>query len=284
MSANIKNKIVIREIYNLIPVIEMFRQDGLVIFGIDNVLTIPSDEDDFRNQCRAKLWQSIKYRLTSKKIEFLESIIMANSKKILIDHRIVDVFDHMKSQQIPSIALTAINSGDFGIIKHMQDFKIKELNMVGISFENLTPFCGEYLISELKNSNFAPMLASGVVLTAGIDKGLVLEYIFSKYNYYPKSIIFVDDCVDNFESLKNLCIKFKIDFHGFYYKAASLLPLPIIDEELEKWRFDILEQECVWLNYKKLRKKYSSHDNYYLPKVNQFLSWVAGTVTKISKY
>ncbi len=61
-------------------------------------------------------------------------------------------------------------------------------------------------------------------------------------------------------------------------KAVSLMPFPMINEELENWRFDVLEQECVWLNYKKLKKNYLDHNNCYFPKINQFLSWIAACI------
>lgn len=84
-----------------------------------------------------------------------------------------------------------------------------------------------------------------------------------QYNYYPKSIIFVDDYLPNLESLNKLCNKLKINFHGFYYKAASLMPLPEINEKLEILRFQILLQEQLWLSYNKVNRTRIQISNTY---------------------
>ncbi len=99
------------------------------------------------------------------------------------------------------------------------------------------------------------MLKSGIVFISRLDKVIVLEYIFKKYNYYPKIVILLDDLIENVESLQQTCFKLNIDFYGFHYKAASLIPLPAIDEDLEKLRFEILEKEFTWLSHEKLQDK-----------------------------
>ncbi|MGI9215313.1 MAG: DUF2608 domain-containing protein, partial [Gammaproteobacteria bacterium] len=139
-----------------------------------------------------------------------------------------------------------------------------QLNSVNLSFKCLTPLDNEYIMLELAKINKIfldlnckgnPMLKSGIIFTSGLDKGIVLEYILKKYNYYPKTIIFIDDLIENVKSLQQICFKLNIDFYGFHYRAASLIPLPNIDENLEKLRFAILEKEFTWLNYEKLQDK-----------------------------
>lgn len=64
-----------------------------------------------------------------------------------------------------------------------------------------------------------------------------------KHNYFFNTIIFVDDYLLNLESLKQLCIKLRINFNGFYYKAAFVTALPKINKKLEILRFQKLLQE-----------------------------------------
>ena len=155
-----------------------------------------------------------------------------------------------------------MDAGRFGVIKKMYDFRFKQLNSVNLSFENLTPLADEHVMLELAKSNKKfldlnckgnPILKSGIIFTSGLDKGMVLEYILKKYNYYPKIIIFIDDLIENIKSLQKTCFKLNIDFYGFHYRAASLIPLSKIDENLEKLRFAILEKEFTWLSYDKLQ-------------------------------
>jgi len=259
------NKSSIQKIYNFIPVIKTLKlatKDTLAIFDVDDVLIMPSSDDNLKHPYRVQLWEEIKNRSTSEKIEILQSSIIASTNRDLVESRIVNMFTYLQSQDIPTIALTAMGTGKFGIIKKLEDMRITELNNLGISFLPTTPLKGEELAVELKNSTVIfpdctgmPMLKSGIVLTAGLDKAVVLEYMFRKYNYYPKTIIFVDDTFKNLESLEQLCVKLKIDFYGFHYVAVSFMPLPELDENLEKLRFKILEQECSWFSYKKLINK-----------------------------
>ena len=275
------NQNVILEIYNftkLAKILKLATKDHLVIFDVDDVLIMPSEEDDFRHPYRAQLWQSISNRLMPTKAEHLYSNILSAIKRTLIESRIVNIFNHLQSQKIPAIALTAMGTGNFGIINDMEALRFKELNKVGISFKPLTPLKDEQLAPELKGKDIVfkhcagiPKLKDGIIFTAGIDKGLVLEYMFNKYNYYPKAIIFIDDVLENLKSLQKSCTKLKIDFCGFHYRAVSLMSLPAIDENLEKLRFNILEQGGGWLSYKKLKKKQIENSSCYTPENNNFL-------------
>ena len=68
----------------------------------------------------------------------------------------------------------------------------------------------------------------------------------------PKTIIFVDDQLNNIESLEKLSTKMKIKFYGFHYTAVSYMPPPVINKQTEKLRFQILEQKHEWLTYKEM--------------------------------
>ena len=261
-----KEKSIIQETYNLFPVFDMLNltnhQDSLVIFDVDEVLITPSSQDDLRHPYRDQLLQSIFNRIKPLEIELLKIIIFLNAKQVLVESRITEIFEKLKSHKIPAIALTTMGTGKLGVIKKMHDFRFKQLDSVHLSFKHLSPLDGEHIMMELatRNRKFSgldckgdPFLKSGVIFTSGLDKGIVLEYVFETYNYYPKTVIFVDDLIENIESLKQICLKLNIDFYGFHYKAASLIPLPIIDEDLEKLRFEILEKEFTWLSHEKLQ-------------------------------
>ena len=274
----------IQEIDNFMPIIKtlplLATKNPLVIFDVDSVLIMPDQDNDFRHPYRMQLWQALKSRLSSQEIEILHSKIMSAIKWQLIELDIMKVFAYLKAQNIPTIALTAMATGKFGIIKKMEDFRIDGLNSVGLSFLPLTPLKGQIIAAELNNANIAiiseihkgiPMLKDGIILTAGMDKGKVLEYMLHKYNYHPKTIMFIDNNLKNLESLKQLCLKLNIDFCGFHYVITSFMPLPNINEDLEELRFKILEQEGSWLSYQQLKNrqvlKYSCNfpeiDNIY---------------------
>lgn len=257
---------VIKEIYNFNPIKNLFQlanHNTLFIFDVDNVLITPSNEDDFRHPYRIKLWQSIMNKATKNRIDLLESSIFSSTKQVIVESQIIKIFKELSLHKIPTVALTAMGTGKFGMIQKKEEFRVKELNRLGFSFSALTPLQEEQEAPHLENThivlphsicNGIPLLKSGIIFTAGVDKGTVLEYMFRKHNYFPEKIIFIDDYMNNITSLERLCIKLKINFYGFHYKAVSLIPLPIIKESLETLRFKILEQECKWLSYDKLQK------------------------------
>lgn len=251
----------INNLTSVLNVMKYFDQDTLVIFDIDDVLIMPIEEDDFRHPWRLNLLNSIINLMNKNQKIFLESIIFANTKRILVDRLILNILDYLKLNKISTIALTATGSGRFGVIPRIENFRIKELNNTGISFTNLNKLNDNYFANDLKNyykvypkASGLPCLKSGIIFAAGIDKGSVLEHILYKYNYLPKKIIFIDDYLYNVVSIQQLCIKLKISFYGFHYKATSLKPLPVINSQLEIVRFKILKNEHKWLNYEQLNK------------------------------
>lgn len=236
--------------------------DTLVIFDVDHVLIMPTDEYSLnRNPYRRQLWQDLKLRSSEEDFKFLRSIAVSSAKWRLVDPNIITILSDLNNKNIPTVALTSLATGKFGIVEKMEDLRIKELQSVEIDFTNLTPFQGELSINELKNIHGIPMLKAGIILTAEVDKAKVLEYILRQKNYYPKKVVFIDDQLNNLESLEKLCAKLKIKFEGFHYTAVSLMTTSVVDEQLEKLRFEILEKEHRWLSYKELTSRMNIPDS-----------------------
>ena len=227
----------------------------LVIFDVDHVIIMPTDEHSFsRNLDRKKIWNNLVIKHSKKDAIFLRSITVKSAEWRLVDPYIIKIFSYLKNKEIPTIALTSHRTGRYGIIEKMENLRIKELKDFGIDFTKLNSLKGHLSINKFKNINGIPMLKNGVILTAEIDKATILEYILHKKNYYPKQIIFIDDQIRNLEAIQKLCNKLKIKFQGFHYIAASLMKVELIDKDLERLRFEILEDKNIWLSYEELRK------------------------------
>jgi len=246
-------------------IIQTLDRDTLVIFDVDHVLIMPNDESTLnRSLYRKNLWQRVQKRLSVEKANILYSIILLSSKWRLIDPHIINILNYLQNYHIPTIALTSFNTGKIGMIKKMEDLRIRDLQSVSIDFTHLTPFKDEIVAHELRSKFGAPILKSGIILTANHDKAIVLEYFLRHINYYPKTIFFVDDQLKNLESLEKLCNKLKIKFYGFHYTAALRVPEPIIDMKIENLRFKILETDNLWLTYDEIRnRKLSKLTNYH---------------------
>ena len=248
--------ITISDFIPLKKLLEEADQDTLVIFDVDHVLIMPTDEYTLnRHPYRKELWKEIEGRLSKEEMKTLYGLTASKAKWRLVDPDIIDIFTRLKERQIPSIALTSIYTGKFGNIEKLEDWRIKHLHDLGFDFVNLTPIKEEILLYELEEQDGVPMLKSGVILTAQIDKGKTLEYILRHNNYYPKTIIFIDDMLNNLESLERLSSKLKIKFYVLHYTAVSNMPIPVINKQIEKLRFQILEKEHKWLNHQELAER-----------------------------
>jgi len=96
-----------------------------------------------------------------------------------------------------------------------------------------------------------PKIMASALVEEMISVGLPVGYI----SLVTGVSIEEDDLIKNIESLKQTCLKLHVDFYGFHYKAAFLIPLPAIDDDLEKLCFEILEKEFTCLSHKELQDK-----------------------------
>lgn len=228
----------------------------LVIFDVDHVLIMPTDEYSLnRNPYRRELWHELRNKYSKEDFNFLRSIAVSSAKWCLVDSYITNIFSYLQKKGIKTVALTSLNTGKFGVIKKMEDLRVKELNSVGINISRMNTLTGTLSINNLSGVNGVPMLKSGIIFTAEIDKAIVLESILVSKNYQPKRIMFIDDQINNLESVGNLCKKRGIEFQGFHYIAVSKMKTHVIDKKLEKFRFQILEKQNIWLSYRDLATK-----------------------------
>jgi histidinol phosphatase-like enzyme len=229
-------------------ILEQANQDTLVIFDVDHVLIMPTNEYTLsRPIYRTQLWQELKDKLPEEKFEYLFSIVVFKAKWQLVDDNILQTLSHLNSNKIPTIALTALNTGKLGIINNREDLRIKELSSLGINFKSMSPFSKDkIIIHELENKHGIPMLKNGIILTAELDKGQVLEYILNNQNYRPKSIIFVDDKLINIQSIESICERYNIKCCGIHYTAVAKRPPILGDYQKEKERIRLLEREHRW--------------------------------------
>ena len=235
------------DMLSITNVINKADHTSLVLFDVDDVLIM--DEHPYRltHPYRKQWRRESKARLSEEERNLLFSIILAERNVRLVDPSIVDILGDLEKRKIPTMALTKLYTDKFGVIEKMQDWRIKELNAINIDFSKLTPIKDEILIHGLQVGYGVPVLLEGVILTANRDKADILEHILHEKKYYPKSIIFVDDVLENLEVVQNLCERLKINFHGFEYLAAKQVPEIELDEKSERVRFQILEQKYRWL-------------------------------------
>lgn len=248
MSKHVSSQISkIFDMTHLTEAISDANHDSLVLFDVDDVLIMDEHEYRLTHPYRRQWRKESKTRLSDQERNLLFSIILAERDVRLVDPQIRNILGDLEKRQIPTMALTKLYTDKFGVIEKMQDWRIKELRAIDIDFAKLTPIKEEIAMDELQIGYGVPLLTEGVILTANRDKANILEYVLHSKKYYPKSIIFVDDVLENLEVVQTLCDELKINFHGFEYLGAEQVPEIELDEKTEKIRFQILEQKHRWV-------------------------------------
>lgn len=226
--------------------------DTLVIFDVDYVLIMPIDEDSLnRSPYRKSLWRNLIRNKNTKDIKNYHCMNRLRSEWRLVDLKIIDIYTELKAKKIPTIALTSLETGKCGVIKKLEDWRIQQLIKYGLDFSILTPL-QDVSIPLLAKKDGIPMLKSGVIFTAQLEKGKVLGHILREMNYLPKKIIFIDDQLPNLESVEEMANQMHIEFYGIHYTAVNEMSPPIIDENLENIRFKIFEEKRIWLKYNEI--------------------------------
>ena len=226
-------------------------QQTLVMFDLDDVLTLPTNPYNISYPLRKKHVKEIEKKYGEGEAKNFWSIIFMNRKIKFVDNKIPGILDDIEKRKIPTIALTKCFTHNYGKIDNAHDWRISELKSLNVDFSKFSPLKGTYRILDIIPVNgrpsSIPMLKSGVIFTARADKGMILEKIFKKYNYYPKKILFIDDKYKNLASIEKLSKKYNIKFDGIIITKAYNLPRPKLEPQNEERRFQILENEEKWV-------------------------------------
>jgi hypothetical protein len=222
-----------------------------VLFDLDDVITTPKKHYNVSYKERKKIVKEMEKKYGENEAKKFWSIILQNRKIEYIDDKIPGIFNYIKQNKIPTMALTKCFTNKYGIIEHAEDWRIKELEDLKLNFHDISPLKGEVAFDDIVPINGRPssitMLKKGVIFTGRADKGMILERVFQHYNYFPKEIIFIDDKFKNLVSIENLAKKYNIKFKGIVITKSEKLPQPSLESSIEKKRFEILENQGKWV-------------------------------------
>lgn len=244
----------VHDFKEVIKTIEKADETFLVLFDVDEVIVMDSDESRLTHDYRKELVSNIEKRLPIEQCKLLMSVVLKDRNARFVNDDILTIFTLLKEKKIPAMGLTKLPTGKFGIIEDMIEWRVQELTSLKINLKELSPLNDEIMIDDFNAGYGVPTLKDGIIYTAEYDKGDVLEYVLRKTNYFPKSIIFIDDIEENLLSLQETCSKLEINYQGFEFMGSAIIPEPDLDEQLEKIRFEILEKELKWLTDEELKK------------------------------
>lgn len=208
----------------------------LIIFDMDDTLLVPSEkicyldyretndfdpaDRDFVTQMRQNLKKLFDAQNSPTYQIKLFSSVWGKMHFSPVEPTSVFTIRQLQARGAKVVALTAINTGKFGAIENMQEWRLDNLREVGldfgdsfttkeISFEHLTPH----------NDN-PPVYYHGILCSAGSTKGKVLAAFLDSVDFKPSKILFFDDVYKHCISVADEMKKSGIAVQCYHYRAA----------------------------------------------------------------
>lgn len=233
---------------------EMLDTESLVVFDVDRVLI--ENQDAILQAHNSALFRTLLLQagghLTQGQLNSLVSGISFQSRPKLIEQEIADLILMLEQKNIRVIALTATSIGSIAKIGSIQDWRIKRLQELGLtfSFQN-TPF---HSFSELIGQGPSPVFKGGILFSATYSKGSVLKAFLQHINWKPSQVLFFDDLFINVSTVNNEMTALGVEkVCSFQYLGAnSLAP---VDLEVAKAQIRHLVETGQWLTEKQLKSQ-----------------------------
>lgn len=234
--------------------------DALVVFDVDYTLIVPSDL--ILAPCGEVRFQEFMKQLRSlqEEGEILGSKILLESQVSLIDKKILNILSMLKQKNIKTIALTAMPIGKFGLIQNAEEWRVKQLDSLGINFAWSFPSIDSISLSGFEEKKSQPVFKHGVLASTKYPKGQVLVEFLKQIQWKPSRIIFVDDRMEYIESVEKELSREQIPVVSFHYTSATDQSFQL-DKKVAEFQLDYLMQNGKWLSDEEAKKilSLSSH-------------------------
>jgi hypothetical protein len=109
--------------------------DGVLLTGIDRIFRSENIHDGLAHKYTDYI--ANQYKLNEAQKELFISQLLIQRKARLVDDRVLDIMNNLRSNNIPSIALTYFYVGTLGKIKSVADWRINELAKLGVKFNHV---------------------------------------------------------------------------------------------------------------------------------------------------
>jgi hypothetical protein len=229
-------------------ILDSLGPDDLVVFDVDDVLIMQEDailQKEHSDTLHALLYKHL-VALDEKTQEKIISLLYMDAKRCLIEPNVLHLITSLHERQIKTIALTATRIGSFSDVGSIQDWRIHDLQTLGIQFDqsfNQFPF---FVLDEIHSDAPSPVFKSGILFSALYAKGKVLEAFLKKVSFTPKTVVFFDDRIENvysvFHEMKNMGIDHVYSFHYTHKNIETL------DPYIANMQITYLIQHGQWLS------------------------------------
>ena len=223
-------------------------ENSLVVLDVDYTLIVPNDR--ILSACGEEHFQKFlrKLREMGNQGEILGSKIALQSRVSLIDERIHHILEFLKQKNIKVIALTAMQTGKYGQIPSVEEWRVNQLRSVGIDLSWAFPNVDSVVLEEIEGGKGTlPVFKQGILASAKYPKGEVLVTFLRRMQWRPSKIYFVDDRMEFINSVEIELDKENIPHVSFHYTTVTDRPCQL-DEQLADFQFNHLLEKGEWLN------------------------------------
>ena len=207
-----------------------------IMIDVDYTLTEPTDPiwQHVELRSRAGAYRDFLRSLTIEEQQALPIAIVTSCLNRLVDPLMPNLIE-VWQQEAVVFAFTDSDTGSFGVIPNLVEWRESTLAELGIDFSStqlspsplffsmLPPFRGSY-----------PLYRNGILYSNGLDKGIVLDFFIEQLGISPQRILFIDDSLQNLESVAEAAASKYIDFVGFKVRGGSLKESQLSDREWAK--------------------------------------------------
>lgn len=227
---------------------------SLVLFDVDHTLIQPKDAI-LRKPAEALAQKYIQAILgnpvfapPNKYAEgYLLSKALLQMQFELVDAKTPSLIKKLHQKGIKTIALTAANTGPFGVISSMENWRIQQLRKLGIDFSSAFPRFPLLTFEQYKKNHSLPLFKDGVLFSINTTKGAILTEFLKKIDWVPRRVVFIDDRLEYIQSVDLALQKMGIQFLGLHYIAAESQAIPV-DAKLGEFQFRHLAEHGEWLS------------------------------------
>lgn len=226
----------IKEIQNLSELegtIESLKSSDWMLFDIDYTVTEPSHpalQMNYLKQNKQRFRDELA-KFTDEQKELIPALISQVPSQ-LIDPTILDIIQKLHDRKIPTIGFTALDTSVIPKIGYLPTWRFNELQRLGINFHSTSSVFPQESIEFSEFPEFRgtfPLYQDGILYSnVTPPKGEVLVAFINRVTNKPARIVFVDDTLDNLQSVDEELKKLGIPFLGLHYKPK------INDNDLSK--------------------------------------------------
>ena len=223
--------------------------ETLVVFDIDNTLYSPKDL--LLRPCGIDFFKQLIFQyaaqISSEQLRYLSSIMITQRSVDLIDPNIPGIIKELQSNDIKTMALTAMQTGPYGQIESMEDWRYEELRKLDIDFRTAFPEYPHIIFEDMNKTYGQPVFKQGILASSRHTKGDVLVAFLKHIRWHPKKVIFIDDHIEFIDSVSEEMKSRGIQFSGFHF-VTEQFSTEKVNEEVARLQFKYLIEHATWLS------------------------------------